>query len=183
MRPFALLLGATLALTATAPALSDVLIASDTGGMIGDYVARYERVRASGDRVVIDGTCLSACTLVVGLIPRGRLCATRNAVLGFHAAWVPGPYGDRVTSPVATRTLWGFYPAGVRRWITRHGGLTPDMLMLRGRELSAIVPPCDGPAVRAAAVGGRAYAGRGRAARRAARAIPTPAAAGVAMAR
>ena len=32
---------------------------------------------------MIDGRCLSACTLVRGVIPRERICVTRRARLGF----------------------------------------------------------------------------------------------------
>jgi len=35
------------------------------------------------------------------------------------------------------------YPASVRAWIARRGGLTPKMMYLRGRDLAAIVAPCD----------------------------------------
>jgi len=31
----------------------------------------------------------------------------------------------------------------VRAWIARHGGLTPKMMYLRGRDLAAIVAPCN----------------------------------------
>ena len=34
------------------------------------------------------------------------------------------------------------YPAPVRAWITQHGGLTPKMIYLRGRDLAAIVGSC-----------------------------------------
>jgi hypothetical protein len=30
----------------------------------------------------------------------------------------------------------------VRAWIAQHGGLTPKMMYLRGRDLAAIVAPC-----------------------------------------
>ena len=49
------------------------------------YLEVFARVRQSGERVVIDGLCLSACTLVLSTIPRNRICVTRRAVLGFHA--------------------------------------------------------------------------------------------------
>ncbi|RAI24627.1 hypothetical protein CH340_26055, partial [Rhodoplanes serenus] len=75
---------------------------------------------------------------------------TRNAVLGFHAAWLPDGNGNRVTSKVATQALWGLYPSGVRRWIAQRGGLTPNMLMMQGRDLAALVPPCDGAPQRVA---------------------------------
>ena len=44
-------------------------IAGDRGGQIGQYLQNFAAVRSSGERVVIDGNCLSACTMVLGLIP------------------------------------------------------------------------------------------------------------------
>jgi hypothetical protein len=34
------------------------------------------------------------------------------------------------------------YPVPVRSWIRRRGGLTSRLLLLRGRELTAIYPAC-----------------------------------------
>ena len=120
-----------------------VLIDRDNGGPVEEYIARFLQVRGSGELVVIDGECLSACTMVLGLLPRGRVCVTPNAVLGFHAAWRFDDAGGHVTSASGTRTLMKTYPAPVRTWIAQHGGLTPNMKILHGRELAAIVPPCD----------------------------------------
>jgi hypothetical protein len=47
-------------------------------------------MRDSKDRVIIDGTCSSACTLVLGIVQSGRICVTKHAILGFQAAWRPG---------------------------------------------------------------------------------------------
>lgn len=131
--------------TAT-PASAAVIIAADNGGRMGEYAARFLQVRQSGERVVIDGVCLSACTMVLGLVPRDRICATRNAVLGFHAAWQPDGEGGRITSPPATRALMETYPRVIRAWIARRGGLTSRMIFLRGADLAAIVPSCGGDA-------------------------------------
>jgi hypothetical protein len=43
-----------------------VRIADDTGGQIGAYLAKYRALKASGERVEIDGTCASACTMLLG---------------------------------------------------------------------------------------------------------------------
>ena len=128
-----------------------VLIKGDNGGMMENYTARFRKVRNSGESVVIDGKCLSACTMVLGLVPRDRICATPNAVLGFHAAWEFDYGGDRITSASGTRELMKSYPSDVRAWIARQGGLTANMMFLRGRDLAAIVTPCD-KAPRAASV-------------------------------
>jgi hypothetical protein len=121
-------------------------ITADRGGLMVDYATRFMQARESGEQVVIDGACLSACTMVIGFVPRDRICATRNAVLGFHAAWKPDGAGGKVTSAPATQALLSVYPPAVRSWIARRGGLTPKMIFLRGRELAAFVPACGGPA-------------------------------------
>jgi hypothetical protein len=118
-------------------------IAEDRGGQIGHYLQTFTELRSSGESVVIDGNCLSACTLVLGLVPRERVCVTQRARFGFHAAWMPGRDGRPVTSPLGTEALWNIYPASVRRWISRHGGLSRKMIFLQGRELDGIVASCD----------------------------------------
>jgi hypothetical protein len=117
-------------------------IIADPGGRILDYEERFAGLRASGEQIIIDGACLSACTLAIGLLPPGQVCATSKAVLGFHAAWRLTERGGRVASPDATQEMLGIYPEQLRGWINRHGGLTPKMIFLRGRELAAIVPSC-----------------------------------------
>ena len=117
-------------------------ISDDVGGRIGAYVEQYSQVKQNGERVVIDGTCLSACTLVLGIVPRDRICVTRRAMLGFHAAWMPGPEGKPVPSSAGTQALWELYPQHVKRWISSRGGLSAKMVFLRGKELSAMYPEC-----------------------------------------
>jgi hypothetical protein len=106
------------------------------------YAARYAALRHSGEPVIVDGPCLSACTMLLGMLPRQQVCMTNNAVLGFHAAWRPDPYGNRVVSASATRALMGTYPPRIRSWIARRGGLKPKMIFLRGRELSGMYAMC-----------------------------------------
>jgi hypothetical protein len=125
---------------ASAPAA--VRIFDDRGGRIGDYLAKYHALRLSGERVEIDGLCASACTLILGAIPRNRICVTPQAVLEFHTAWDPGPSGNHVINSAGNRILWSSYPSAVRRWISEHGGLGHRIIDLRGAELAAIYPPC-----------------------------------------
>ena len=124
------------------PASADIVIRNDPGGLISNHVAEFSRIRAAGERVVIDGRCYSACTLVLGMIPRERLCVTGRARLGFHAAWAYAPDGSKVASPVGNSQLWDLYPPEVRGWIARRGGLTPKLMVLRGRELTAMYRAC-----------------------------------------
>jgi hypothetical protein len=116
-------------------------LANDPGGLIAAYDQRFIRARANGERIVIDGSCLSACTLAIGYVPREQICATPRAVLGFHAAWQPTPFGKQISFP-ATQHMMNIYPADVKTWIGQHGGLTPHMIFLKGPELAAMVPAC-----------------------------------------
>jgi hypothetical protein len=61
-----------------------VRIADDRGGGIGTYVDRYQGLRSSGETVVIDGLCASACTIVLGAVPHDKICVTSRATLGTH---------------------------------------------------------------------------------------------------
>jgi hypothetical protein len=135
-------------------------IAEDRGGQIGHYLQTFAGVRSSGERVVVDGNCLSACTLVLGLVPRERICATERARFGFHAAWMPDADGRPITSPMGTQALWNIYPGSVRSWINRHGGLSRKMIFLEGRALSGIVASCDQGTRRANVRSDRRYSAR-----------------------
>src|SRR3981189_3086658 len=119
-----------------------VRIADDRGGRIGTYVDKYQDLRTSGQTVIIDGLCASACTIVLGAVAHDKICVTSHATLGFHAAWDFGANGRAVTNPEATQMLYSMYPTAVRRWIAQRGGLTPRMLFLRGKQLQALYKPC-----------------------------------------
>ena len=122
------------------PATATVRIYDDRGGQIGNYLAKYQALRISGEHVAIDGACASACTMLLGAIPRNRICVTPRAVLAFHAARAPS--GDAAVSSEGNRYLWSNYPRDIREWISRHGGLGPQIIYLRGPELSAMYPAC-----------------------------------------
>jgi hypothetical protein len=127
---------------AMASARAEVRILASPGGEVGPFLDLFDRVRESGERVVIDGPCLSACTLVLSTVPSERICVTRRAVLGFHAARSIDGRGRIYAEPEASRDVEAAYPAPVRDWIGRRGGLTSRLLLLRGRELAAIYPRC-----------------------------------------
>ncbi|ANW05278.1 hypothetical protein [Bradyrhizobium icense] len=124
------------------PVRAEIRILASPGGQVGPFLELFDRVRESGERVVIDGPCLSACTLVLMTVPAERICVTRRAVLGFHAARSIDGRGRIYAEPEASRAVQAAYPARVRDWISRRGGLTSRLLLLRGRELAAIYPRC-----------------------------------------
>ncbi len=125
-----------------APAQAEIRILASPGGQVGPFLELFERVRASGERVVIDGPCLSACTLVLSVVPNDHICVTRRAILGFHAARSIDARGRMYAEPEASDLVLQAYPSPVRGWIRRRGGLSSRLLLLRGRELAAIYPSC-----------------------------------------
>ena len=124
------------------PARAEVRILASPGGEVGPFIELFDQVRRTGERVVIDGPCLSACTLVLSTVPNDRICVTRRAILGFHAARSMDARGRLYAEPEASAVVLQAYPSPVRGWIRRHGGLSSRVLLLRGRELAAIYPLC-----------------------------------------
>jgi hypothetical protein len=122
-------------------AKSAVLIKDDGGGDIYQYFAKYLYLQWSGERVIIDGDCLSACTLVLGLVAKEQRCFTKDARFGFHAAFSESGK-TQVGNALGTDIFWSVYPAKIRRWISKHGGLTSKVIYLEGKELAAMYPPC-----------------------------------------
>jgi len=136
------LLAAALLLAGVGASHAAVRIADDRGGQIGSYVTKFQLLRSSGQSVIIDGLCASACTIVLGAVPHDKICVTSRAALGFHAAYDFGITGRTFTNREATMMLYSMYPTPVQRWIAARGGLTPQMIFLRGKQLQARYQPC-----------------------------------------
>jgi hypothetical protein len=139
---FALLL---LVLPAATPAHAVLRITSDHGGYLSEYKAKYERIRDRHERVIIDGICNSACTLVFGIVPLSRVCVTPRASLGFHEAYYDKAFtfGIKVTSAEGTSDLMSYYPQPVKDWIRRNGGLTTEIKQIKnGVDLWKTADPC-----------------------------------------
>lgn len=142
MRICAAVLGTALVAAFASPSSGTVRIISDSGGTIGAYLQRFESLRRSGQNVIIDGACLSACTLVLGTIPGGHLCVTSRARLGFHTGWRFNASGHPVVSREGTELLMSNYPPQIRDWIVQRGGLSPHLIYLTGRKLASMYPAC-----------------------------------------
>jgi hypothetical protein len=140
--PILRILLVALSLSAASPVSAEVRILGSPGGEVGPFLQLFEAVRQSGQRVVIDGPCLSACTLVLSMVPHNRICVTRRAAFGFHAARWLDRSGRFYAAPRESQIVLATYPAAVRRWIERRGGLSSRLLVLRGRELAKMFPAC-----------------------------------------
>jgi hypothetical protein len=140
----AALAGALASAVVTTVAFADVRVTNDPGGEISSYVSKFRDMQADGERLIIDGPCLSACTLFTAFIPPSHVCVTRRAVLGFHAAsYYDDASRSLVPTRAGTRLVMHLYPPAIRNWIERHGGLTPRIIAMRGRDLAALYSACN----------------------------------------
>ncbi len=145
MRPLVPLRVLLLVLLSGSPAAADYIITRDHGGHVEKYKERYVRLRDKGGRIIINGICNSACTLLLGIVPLNRICVTPKASLGFHEAYIDKrwTFGVRVASSDGTADLLSYYPRPVKDWIRRQGGLTREMKRLKyGGDMWMMVDPC-----------------------------------------
>jgi hypothetical protein len=136
------LLAGTLTILAASPAGAVVRISRDNGGPIGPYLYTFAVLRSTGESVIIDGPCLSACTLVLGVLPKDKICVTQRARLGFHAAWQRDRRGRKVISKSGTEVVMKIYPPEIRSWIEKNGGLNDKLIFLQGPELANMYKAC-----------------------------------------
>src|SRR3974390_1288827 len=131
MKFFQGFLAAVLLLAGVGCSHAAVRIGDDHGGKIGAYLGKYQGLRSSAQKGVLDGLCASAGTIVLGTVAHDKICVTSRAALGFHAAYDFGAHGREITNGLATKVLYSMYPAHVQRWIN-----------LRGNELMSMYHPC-----------------------------------------
>ncbi|ANT51534.1 hypothetical protein [Mesorhizobium amorphae] len=110
-----ILLAASLA--ASIAAAETINVSDDHGGSVAAYSQRWKGLAARGVDVRIVGKCQSACTVLLGYIPRSRICVMPAASFGFHLAHRTDMTG----------VLWNAYASDIRGWINAHGGLTPNL--------------------------------------------------------
>ncbi|MGC0389332.1 hypothetical protein [Bradyrhizobium sp. USDA 241] len=138
---------------ASVPASATVFVANDPGGKIVDYIQKYSALRDTGEKVVVAGECVSACTYFLGLLPKSQFCTTPEAMLGFHSASVKTVYDDgrvEYTHAVEMSALiWRLYPKNVQRILKRLGWNGdraeiphPAVVWVKGTTLRAMAPPC-----------------------------------------
>jgi hypothetical protein len=74
---------------------------------------------------------------------RRCLFSSRGPTLGFDAVYDFDAKRRIITNREATQHLYSMYPMPVQSWIAERGGLTPRMILLRGKALRR----CTGPAI------------------------------------
>lgn len=115
---------ALLCLAAQAARAETIDVSDNHGGRVAEYDARWAAHARAGASVRIVGPCQSACTVLLGHIPRSRICVTPQASFGFHLAHLPQ----------ATATLWHAYAPDIKSWINAHGGLQRDFIWMHAPD-------------------------------------------------
>jgi hypothetical protein len=117
---------------------------TDYGGSISEYIKKYEDIADKKAKVEIRGTCISACTLVLGTVPREDICVGPNARWAFHSAH----FGMGQFASEGTRLIWEIYPEDVQEALKARGwdGSVPeehpDLIYFKGTDFAK---PCDSP--------------------------------------
>lgn len=107
-------------------------ISDDRGGFVFLYLMKWQKLALQHPNVRITGVCLSACTVLLGYVPRKNICMTDKGVLGFHLA----------TMDFATRQLLEVYPDDIKAWINENGGLTYQVMWMQAPETYHFFQKC-----------------------------------------
>ena len=123
---------AVLALAPLAARAETIDVSDNHGGRVSEYSAQWSELARKGVNVRIVGPCQSACKVLLGHIPRSRICVTSDASFGFHLA-------HRAD---ATATLRRAYAPDITAWINAHGGLTQDFIWMRAPDTYRYFKKC-----------------------------------------
>ena len=93
---------------------SAFIVRNDRGGIVGERVEEIRRLKATGQRVEIQGNiCLSSCTMYLGA---GDVCVNPDTRFGFHG---PSYYGQPLAPEYFeywSEVIAEYYPKPVRDW-------------------------------------------------------------------
>ena len=120
---------------------NEIHIGKDYGGNVLEYIEKYSEWREGDMKVRVDGLCISACTLMLGLLPKKNVCADDTAHFGFHSA----RYATGEFAWEATRLIWNTYPEKVKKmlidkgWNGEENTAHNELVWLKGTD---ILPMC-----------------------------------------
>lgn len=123
---------------AVAPQANAMTVRKDLGGSVRERIVQVEHLSRTGAEVRIVGTCISACTLLLG-VPNA--CVTPSARLGFHGpstrnSGLPLPRDEyeRISLQMAN-----LYPPQIRNWFMATARKTTgDYIVMSGETAIAM---------------------------------------------
>ena len=117
---------------------------NDAGGSMEAARLKFLEWNQSGRRVVINGLCVSACTMVVILIPHDRICVTGAARLIFHA--ITRKKDDGIVWPEMSTWFESKFPSEFRLWLAQKQAFKSlEYTQMKGAELESRIPRCEQP--------------------------------------
>lgn len=99
-----------------------LVITWDGGGSVSEYLYTVEAARLTKTKIIIDGQCYSACTLYTRLAKDNLVCATYKGWFFFHQP-TRQFFGRWIHEEDMTEVLEKYYPANVKEWLDKQGGL------------------------------------------------------------
>jgi len=109
-------------------------VRKDMGGSVEDRLDEIARLEQAGTPVRIVGTCVSACTLYLGL---ATACVMPKARLGFHgpSTRLKGLPLPREEFERLSRLMAAQYPPAIRAWFMAEARMvTGDYITISGAE-------------------------------------------------
>lgn len=132
-------------------------IAWDKGGDIDQYKAKYRKWSEEGAKVVIDGYCASACTLVLSTDYKLDICVTKDAQFLYHMPYLTEgeqiltgrEYADYSKFMWVTEWIkkmpdqlaWELFMTEIPSVYTGSG--TGDMVSMPYQHLKKYIKPCE----------------------------------------
>lgn len=108
------------------------------GGSVVAFRLEGLKLLSAGTPIIVDGPCLSACTLLID-VARRNVCLTTGAILGYHKQSFTDDAGVKHYGG-----LW-FETPGLNAYIGRRGGLPEDdVLLIPFDQARAFYRPCAG---------------------------------------
>lgn len=122
------------------PCSNVCVIEFNPGGIVDFFEAQGRQLAADKTTVIVDGPCMSACTILVDE-DRANVCVTHRALLGYHQSEMIDSQGDRIFHNIPYKT------PGLNEYIKSHGGLpNPEsghLLMLNFSEATQFYKACN----------------------------------------
>lgn len=114
------------------------------GGWIEDYQKAARALKAEGRQLIIDGECISACTVAADMA-RPNVCITPRAKFRFHRTYA---WNLLTMCFISRDDAYEYYSRDIAGWIRAHGGfpgktLNDDTLLdMNAKQAAAFFPVC-----------------------------------------
>lgn len=129
------------------------VIKFDAGGGVREYLNSLSLLKLYNVLVVVDGPCMSACTIYLDLYKTDKICSTPRGEFWFHSAYVEKmpliarahttngvsavyqDMADKAMIIITNKKMMAKYPKKATSMIESSGGLTKEWIRIRGTDI------------------------------------------------